>query len=202
MLGARERKQLTDDVQYLNLEEMKKFCRTHELPLQIHVERPDGRLLRTPDRDRKDVVLARILQFAIRGRRSGPTVYPMSVVAKSPLPTPLTARTRVRYGQYEKKNREFVNCLVQLTDGAFRTGMIARLVLRDFWTAGKAPTMKQLAGAWLQANRDHTSPRPEGAYLADLARGTAGSDWKGLRVRRAARALRQLESLIAARESC
>lgn len=199
MLRAQQKRQLVEDAQYLNLAEMKEFCSAHKLPLHIHVEGDNGRLVRSADRDRKDVVLERIVHFAISGEIQGPTVYAANVVATDPLPQELTARTRIRYGQYEKKNRGFLRLLEQLTDGQFQTGMIARLVLRDFWTAGKAPTMKQFAVAWIEATRQHTQPRPEGAYLVDLARGTAGPEWKAQRVERAARALRTLESLIVKR---
>jgi len=194
--ASRERR-LREDVQYLNLEEMKGFCQTHRLPLYIHVEGKDGRRRRTGDRDRKDVVLERILEFALHGRRAGPTVYAAGVVGDGPLPAELSGRTRVRYGQYEKHNPHFVETMQRLTGGAFRTGMIARLVLRDFWTAGTAPTMRQFADAWLAATAAHQRPRPEGAYLVDLWNGTAGPDWKQHRVERAQRALATLDELVA-----
>lgn len=195
-LSAGERKRLVDAVQYLNLAEMRDFCTAHRLPLHIHVRRPDGGLRRTSDRDRKDVVLERILRFALEGRRTGPTVYEPQVVASGPLPARLTSRTRIRYGQYEKRNPSFVALLEELTDGAFRLGMIARLVLRDAWTAGRAPTLKQFAVEWLSADAAHRSPRPEGAYLADLARGEAGPGWKARRVERAGEALEGLRAAI------
>ena len=187
---------LTRDIQYLNLAEMRDFCRKHDLPRYIHIQKPDGKLRRTSDRDRKDVVLKRIFEYATDGRRTGPTIYATNVVADGPLPKSLTARVRVRYGQYEKHNPAFVRILQDLTDDAFRTGMIARLVLRDFWTAGKAPTLKQFAVEWLRATAAHTRPRPEGAYVADLSRGSAGSDWKRVRIRRAQRALTTLSKLV------
>jgi hypothetical protein len=183
-------------MQYLNLAEMKVFCQQHGLPQYIHVVGEGRRLHRTGDRDRKDVVLARIFEFAWHGRRTGPTVYTQGVVAPGPLPTRLHAATRIRYGQYEKQNAAFVARLRDLTDGAFRLGMIARLVLRDFWTAGQAPTLRQFAAAWLEATAAHTRPRPEGAYLVDLAKGEAGTGWKQVRVRRARRALAALRELI------
>ena len=191
--------------QYLNLEELRGFCARHELPLYICAERPPNEAgagrppRRTGDRDRKDVVLRRILDFALTGARNGPTVYPLAVVTEGPLPSPLTARTRIHHGQYEKHNPAFVAKLVELTEGAYRNGMIARLVLRDFWTEGVAPTMKQFAGAWLEATAAHTQPRPEGAYLVDLARGTAGEDWKQKRIDKAREALDWLARLIEAR---
>ena len=194
-----ERRRLTELVQYLNLEEMKRYCGRHRLALYIHVETGDAArpLARTSDRDRKDVVLRRILDFALEGRRTGPTVYRLEVVGAGPLPAPITARTRVRYGQYEKHNPAFVAKLVELTGGRYRNGMIARLTLRDFWTAGVAPTMKQLAAAWIEATEEHArkGPRPEGAYLADLARGHGREGWKELRVEKAREALRRLGAL-------
>ena len=77
--------------------------------------------------------------------------------------------------------------------------MIARLVLRDFWTAGRAPTLRQFAQEWLSASAAHTEPRPEGAYLLDRYRGTAGDDWKALRRKNASTALAILAKLTARR---
>lgn len=114
----------------------------------------------------------------------------------SPLSNPLTARTRLHYNQYEKHNPRFVRALQGMTGGNFRTGMIARLVLRDFWIIGKAPTMRQFADAWMDASAAHVRPRPEGAYLVDRYEGLAGSDWKQVRKQKAGEALRQLEALV------
>jgi hypothetical protein len=115
-------------------------------------------------------------------------VYARHIVDSSPLPDPLTARTRLHYNQYEKHNPRFVRTLLGMTGGRFRTGMIARLVLREFWMAGKAPTMRQFADAWMDANAAHVRPRAEGAYLVDRFNGLAGSDWKQVRKQKAAEA--------------
>ena len=194
-LRPRERDRWIADLQYLNLAEMRAVCRAHDLPLHICLERPDGTLRQSKDRDRKDIVLARIAEYAFTGRRPPPTVYAQQVVAEIPLPEKLSSRTRIRYGQYEKHNPHFLATMERLTDGAFRTGMIARLVLRDFWTAGEAPTLRQFADEWLRATSAHQSPRPEGAYLVDLARGEGGPGWKERRVERAEEALRVFEAL-------
>jgi hypothetical protein len=194
--SAAVRRQLVADMQYLNLAEMRAFCQRHRLPLYIHVQDEGDRVRRTGDRDRKDVVLARMFAFVWHGRREGPTVYPRQVVATGPLPARPDANTRIRYGQYEKQNAAFVARMRQLTDGEFRLGMIARLVLRDFWTAGRAPTLRQFALAWRAATAAHTAPRPEGAYLVDLAKGQAGAGWKQLRIDRARRALAAMRALV------
>ncbi len=192
-LSAADRARLFDLAQYLNLAEMKGYCDQHGLPLYIHVERPGRTPRRTGDRDRKDVVLQRILAYAVDGKRNGPTIYPASVLCDRPLPKTLTSRTRVHFGQYEKQNKAFLRKLRELTDGEFQTGMIARLVLRDFWTAGTAPTLNQFAQAWRKATREHVRPRPEGAYLVDLARGEGRAGWKEKRRAKAREALEWLQ---------
>ncbi len=192
---------LTRCIQYLNLAEMRAFCTKQALPLYIHVEGADGRLRRTSDRDRKDVVLRRILDFARGAKRNGPTMYRRAVTSDQPLPSPVTGRTRIHYGQYEKKNVAFLSAMQRLTAGVFKTGMIARLVLRDFWTAGEAPTLKRFAAAWVRATAAHKKPRPEGAYLVDLWKGEAGPGWKRVRVQRARQARRELDRLIADRKN-
>ena len=174
---------------------MQAFCQAHDLPRFIRVELPDGRTRQTSDRERKDIVIRRILAFALRGEVEGPTVYRKDVVASGPLPERLSSRTRIRYGQYEKKNPRFVETLQRLTGGAYRLGMISRLVLRDFWTEGTAPTMKQFAEEWVRATAAHTEPRPEGAYLVDLSRGDDGPGWKQVRIEKAKTALEILATL-------
>ena len=176
---------------------MRVFCRANNLPIYIHVERPDGSVRRTSDRDRKDRVLERILDFALRQKRSGPTLYARNVVSdQQPLPERLTTTVRLRYGQYDKTNPNFIKEMKQLTNGAFRNGMIARIVLRDSWLAGQAPTLREFAEQWLLATAARTTPRPEGAYLVDLSRGKAGANWKEVRKRKADQALVALDQLV------
>lgn len=193
LVSGAEKALLREYVAYLNLEEMGAFCRAHDLPIYIHVERPTGELRRTGDRDRKDVVLGRILALALEGARLGPTIYESGVVSEKPLPAKLSSRVRLHYGQYDKHNPELMSSLRGLTDGAFTNGMIARLVLRDFWTAGRAPTLRAFADAWVRARATHSEPRPEAAYLANPHRGEAGPDWKTVRHRKASVALAILE---------
>ena len=83
----------------------------------------------------------------------------------------------------------------ELTDGQFRDGAIARILAREFWTRGKAPTFKEFAAAWLQAVQEHTAPNPEWAFLSDRTRGTAAKDWKKLRAKKAASVLRGLNQI-------
>jgi len=83
----------------------------------------------------------------------------------------------------------------ELTDGQFRDGAIARILVREFWGRAKAPTFKEFAAAWLQAVQEHTAPNPEWAFLSDRTRATAAKDWKKLRAKKAASVLKQLNQI-------
>lgn len=72
---------------------------------------------------------------------------------------------------------------------------IARILAREFWSRGEAPTFAEYAAAWLQAVSEHSQPNPERAFLGDRARGTSGPDWKSLRAKRAARVLHKLKKI-------
>ena len=194
-ITARERTRLRERIQYLNLEEMRRFCQANGLPIYI-LERPDGSVRRTGDRERKDRVLQRILDFALHQKRPGPTIYSKDVVSDQPLPERLTDTVRLRYGQYDKKNRNLIKKMQQLTNGAFRNGMIARLVLRDAWLSGTALSLGEFAAQWLLATAAHTTPRPEGAYLVDLSKGKVDAAWKDVRQRMAEQALATLDQLV------
>jgi hypothetical protein len=61
------------------------------------------------------------------------------------------------------------NVLKKLTDGRFKNGAIARILARDFWSKGIAPTYEEFASAWVAASDDHTQPNPEWAFLSDRA---------------------------------
>ncbi len=195
-ITARERTRVRERIQYLKLEEMRRFCQANGLPIYIHVERPDGSVRRTGDRERKDRLLQRILDFALHQKRPGPTIYSKDVVSDQPLPERLTDTVRLRYGQYDKKNRNLIKKMQQLTNGAFRNGMIARLVLRDAWLSGTAPSLGVFAAQWLLATAAHTTPRPEGAYLVDLSKGKVDAAWKDVRQRMAEQALATLDQLV------
>jgi hypothetical protein len=180
---------------YLNLQEIRCFCKEHSIPYTIHVETPSGEPRRTPDTDRKSVVLGRIRHYLKTGKVPNATVFAAAIVRRDPIPHVLHATDRLYYGWYDKKNPVMLELLRSLTDGEFRNGAIARILAREFWTAGKAPTFDEYARAWRVANRKGLGYHPEAAFLTDLARNEAGKDWKAKRVRKAKNVLRVLERI-------
>ena len=198
-LGKRAARELLDDLNYLNLGEIRLFCREHGIPTVICVETESGERRRSKDVDRKSVVLGRVRSYLETGRVPEPTVFCAAVVRLDGLPEDPRPTDRLYYGCYDKQNRKLMTLLRRLTDGAFRNGAVARILAREFWTAGIAPTFAEFAREWIAANAkglgvaegDH----PEAAFLTDRAKGEAGEDWKRKRARIAARVQKVLATI-------
>jgi len=192
-LSKSQRDELFKNLYYLNTEEYQRFCDKHNIPYAIYIHTAKG-LRKTGEKDRKKEVLARIRHYLNTGRIRECTVFSESVVSRTRLKR-FAPSTRLHFGQYEKFNHRFLKRMKSLTNGAFRDGALARVVIREFWTNGQAPTLKRYAEAWLSSTEGALKKHPEAAYLTDLAAGVADSDWKKVRVQKAAAALQILENL-------
>jgi hypothetical protein len=191
-LSKGEQRELLDDLNYLNISEIKSFCTRHSIPYRIAVETEDGGRRMTKDDDRKGVILHRIRHFLQTGVILKETRFQASVVCFDQLSDNITADNRLFYGQYDKTNRRMIDLLKSLTDGQFENGAIARILARDFWSSGKAPTFREYASAWIHASRGHLRPNPEWAFLSDRASKEAVPDWKKLRRHKASKVLKLL----------
>jgi len=191
-----EQQQLLADLNYLNLAEMRAFCRRHSIPWKICVQTADGARQQTNDTDRKSVVLGRVRHYLRTGHVPDATCFPAAIVRRGGPPKQLAPADRLYYGWYDKTSRAMVGLLQRLTAGKFRSGAIARILAREFWTAGEAPTFIEFAKAWTKANARGLGVReglhPEAAWLTDRARKQAGPDWKQKRRRIARRVLQVL----------
>jgi hypothetical protein len=78
----------------------------------------------------------------------GPAVFAEKVVSFIQL-TNIAPTTKLHFGQYDKNNTQFLKVMKSLTGGKFKDGAIARILIREFWTDGKAPTLREYAKAWL-----------------------------------------------------
>lgn len=193
-----EQQELLNDLNYLNASEIKSFCKRHSIPYRIAMETKDGRRRMTKDDDRKGVMLHRIRHFLRTRVILEETCFRASVVCFDKLPDNITADDQLFYGQYGKTNRAMIALLKNLTDGQFENGAIARIVARDFWSSGKAPTFREYASAWMDASREHVKPNPEWAFLSDRASGAAIKDWKKLRRQKASKVLKVLSQISSA----
>jgi hypothetical protein len=197
-LSQNEQQELLSDLNYLNMTEIKSFCKRYSIPFRIAFEAESGRRAATGENDRKGVILKRIRHFLSTGFVPEPTCFPAAVVRFAPLPDRPTKDDRLFYGQYDKANPAMVSLLRKLTAGKFRNGAIARILAREFWSRGEAPTFAKYAAAWVEASEQHTKPNPEWAFLSDRASGTNVGDWKKLRAKKAAKVLEIIERMVSA----
>ncbi|MGO9452067.1 MAG: hypothetical protein ACLQDV_13660 [Candidatus Binataceae bacterium] len=194
-LSQEDKEQLSADIYYLNMQELRDFCDAREIPYIIQMETADGRVVQTRDADRKGIVIDRILHFLNTGAITPDTIFRKAVVSTAKLGRAPKESDRVLYRQYKNHDPDTSTLMKLLTDGKFEFGAIAQEVLRACWSRGEAPTYREFAALWQKAGADHTRPNPEWAFLTDLAKGTAGSDWKKVRNQKAAAVISILKKL-------
>lgn len=194
-LSKTQQQELLEDLNYLNMGEIKIICKKHGIPYSIWIETEEGARQKTADNDRKGIILNRIRHYLKTGQILEPTCFPADVVCCKSLPKQINATYRLFYGQYDKKNATMMGLLEKLTDGRFKDGAIARILANEFWRKGKAPTYQEYAAAWLKAVENHRRPNPEWAFLSDRSDGKETTNWKQLRNKKAKQILSTLKRL-------
>ena len=201
-LTISERERLLEELNYMNLEEIRGFCSQRGIPYRIVAEYPDGKVKATVDTDRKPIVLARVRRYLMTGKVGQPTRIPATIVREKNPPARLEPRDRLYYRWYAKEFEGVMRLLRDLTGGRFRDGAVARVVAMEFWTRGEAPTFEEFARSWTKAKaEEHRLLTPEYAYLTDLRHKRAGGDWKAMRKAKAKSALETLARIAPARRS-
>ena len=201
-LTGSEQARLLEELNYMNLEEIRGFCLPRAIPFRIVAEYPGGKLKVTKDTDRKPIVLARVRRYLRTGQAGQPTRIPATIVREENPPSQLRPRDRIYYRWYAKEFERVTRLLRDLTDGLFRDGAVARVVAMDFWTRGEAPTFAEFARVWTKAKTEqHRMLTPEYAYLTDLRDQRADGDWKALRKAKAKSALQTLARIAPLRAS-
>jgi hypothetical protein len=192
-LTTRERVRLLDELNYMNLTEIRGFCSERGIPYRVVAEGPNGTVKATKDTDRKPIVLARVRRYLTTGRVGRPTCMPATIIREESPPARLEPRDRLYYRWYAREFTGVMRLLRELTGGRFRDGAVARVVAMAFWTRGEAPTFEQFARAWTKAKAEqHRLLTPEYAYLTDLRDQRADSNWKAVRNTKARSALATL----------
>src|SRR5262245_50318697 len=189
-LAKSEQARLLEELNYLNLEEIRGFCSARGIPYRIVAEYPDGLVKATKDTDRKPIVLARIRCYLATGQVGRPTCISGRIVRLEDPPLRPGPRDRLFYRWYAKEFEGVIRVLRELTAGRFRDGAVARVLAMDFWMRGEAPTFEAFARAWTKAKAEEDRLlTPEYAYLTDLRRHRTDGDWKALRKAKAKSAL-------------
>src|SRR6476619_380982 len=79
-LTIRERKRLLEELNYMNLEEIRGFCSERAIPYRIVAAYSNGRVKATKDTDRKPIVLARVRRYLRTCRVGQPTRSSVQIV--------------------------------------------------------------------------------------------------------------------------
>jgi hypothetical protein len=192
-LNRGERTRLLEELNYMNLHEIRDFCLPRGIPYRIIAEYPSGKLKATKDTDRKPIVLARVRRYLTTGDVGQASCIPVEIVREEKPPARLGPRDRLYYRWYAKEHEGVMRLLRDLTAGRFRDGAVARVVAMAFWTRGEAPTFEEFARSWMKAKtEEHRLLTPEYAYLTDLKHRRADDNWKALRTAKANSALKTL----------
>jgi hypothetical protein len=190
------RARLLEELNYMNLEEIRDFCSERGIPYRIMAETADGKVKATKDTDRKPIVLARVRRFLRTGKVGHPTRISAQIVREENPPARLGPRDRLYYRWYAKEFEGVLRLLRDLTGGRFKDGVVARILAMEFWTRGEAPTFEEFARLWTKTKAEqHRLLTPEYAYLTDLRNRRADGDWKALRRAKAKSALDTLSRI-------
>src|SRR5678816_2838894 len=192
-LTISERERLLEELNYMNLEEIRGFCSERAIPYRIVAECSNGKVKATKDSDRKPIVLARVRHYLRTGRVGQPTRISAQIVREENPPARLGPHDRLYYRWYANEYEGVMRLLRDLTAGRFRDGAVARVLAMAFWTRGEAPTFEEFARSWTKAKTAQLRLlTPEYAYLTDLRHHRANSEWKAIRRAKAKSALKTL----------
>src|SRR5215471_11636346 len=117
VLTKSERRRLLEELNYMNLEEIRGFCSERGIPYRIMAEYPNGKVKTTKDTDRKPIVLARVRHYLTTGEVGPPTLIPAEIVREENPPARLGRRDRLYYRWYAKEHEDVMQLLRELTDG-------------------------------------------------------------------------------------
>ena len=192
-LTKSERARLLEELNYMNLEEIRGFCSERGIPYRIVAESSNGKVKATKDTDRKADRAGPCPPLSHDGQVGRPTCIPARIVREENPPARLGPRDRLYYRWYAKEFEGVLRLLRDLTGGRFKDGAVARVLAMEFWTRGEAPTFEEFARSWTKAKaEEHRLLTPEYAYLTDLKHQRADGDWKDLRKAKAKSALETL----------
>ncbi|HKE86874.1 MAG TPA: hypothetical protein VKB50_24125 [Vicinamibacterales bacterium] len=192
-LTSAEQARLLEEMNYMNLEEIRGFCTARGIPYKIVAESSAGTMRATKDADRKPIVLARVRRYLTTGETGQPTCISAAIVRTANPPSRPGPHDRLYYRWYAKEHLSVIRLLRELTGGRFKDGAVARVLAMEFWTRGEAPTLETFARAWTKAKATQDNLlTPEYAYLTDLKHQRADGDWKAIRTAKAKSALKTL----------
>src|SRR4051812_45263456 len=103
-LTSGEQARFLEELNYLNLAEIRGFCSERGIPYRIVIANPDGTVRATKDTDRKPLVLARVRRYLTTGESGPPTRIPLEITREAKPPGRLLPHDRLYYRWYAKEH--------------------------------------------------------------------------------------------------
>src|SRR6478735_7562959 len=91
-LTKSEQARLLEELNYMNLDEIRGFCVPRGIPYKVVVGYASGKTKATKDTDRKPIVLARVRHYLTTGQAGEPTRIPAKIVREDNPPARLEPR--------------------------------------------------------------------------------------------------------------
>src|SRR6478735_7437646 len=110
-----EQARLLEELNYMNLEEIRGFCVPRGIPYKIVAEYSNGKIRATKDTDRKPIVLARIRRYLTTGELGQASRIPVEIVREEKPPARPEPRDRLYYRWYAKEHEGVIRLLRDLT---------------------------------------------------------------------------------------
>jgi len=88
-LTTSERARFLEELNYMNLEEIRGFCSARAIPYRIVAESSNGKVKATKDTDRKPIVLARVRHYLRTGQVGQATRISVQIVREENPPARL-----------------------------------------------------------------------------------------------------------------
>ena len=92
-----EQARLLEELNYMNLDEIRGFCVPRGIPYRIVAEYSSGKVKATKDTDRKPIVLARVRHYLTTGEVGDASRIPVEIVRKEKPPARVGPRDRLYY---------------------------------------------------------------------------------------------------------
>ena len=93
-LTKAEQARLLEELNYMNLDEIRGFCFPRGIPYKVVVEYSNGKIRATKDTDRKPIILARVRRYLTTGEVGEASCIPVGIVREDKPPGRLGPRDR------------------------------------------------------------------------------------------------------------
>jgi hypothetical protein len=166
------------DLNYLNMQEIRSLAFHFKLPINIHYQNQQNKILKKSDIESKRYLLDKIFAYIQGEREFEPMVYSQQVVSFQPFKNIYHEDDLVLYQDFKSTNKVLKSFLKKITDNKFYFGAQAFIEAHKLWRKNKKVTLKEFANLWIAAFEGYERPFEEWAYICEIQKGMSKDEWK------------------------